>query len=290
MRKDMYKVIVERPRGGGMASSRMRPARDPEDEPLHEGMKYRHGSRKWLNENLKPLQRYLERQLGRRWDFVYSELCGRVDRRNTVQQHIHQHLEDFVAMQVHRIDGELCAMRRYGGFKPLAESWHELYVCPDSGCLMRNEAAIRARVEQRRAHALAVQHRRQGLEPEVRKLGPTTQLRRIDGVWYAIELAPMPASWQRQPRHGTHGTVRTFAHDAVIGQPASDCAGRRERLYGDAGVYAQRKRQLARSELLEHGLRNNDLPDAYDAPAPRRWRRMGKYRGPIRPGGRHKEH
>ncbi|MGO1000480.1 hypothetical protein [Lysobacter sp. CA196] len=274
MRHDMYKVIVERPRRGGFHASR--PPRDPNDERQRESLKFRHRhDPKWLNENLRPLQRYLGRQLGRRWDFVYSELCGQVDRRNTVQQHIHQHIEDFVAMQVHRIDGELYALRRYGGFKTLAESWHDLYVCPDSGCLMRNEAAIRLRIERRRAHARDVRNRRQGLEPEVRRLGPTAQLRRIDGIWYAIELAPMPASWQRQPRHGMHSTVRIVAHDTFLGLPASDCASRRERLYGNAGLYARRKRQLGRTELLEYGLNNDDLPDAYDAPLPRRRRCQG---------------
>lgn len=290
MRNDMYKVIVERPRRGGWPQARMRPPRDPEDHPHQEGMKYRHGNRKWLNENLNPLKRYLDRQVGRRWDLVYSELCRRVDRRNTVQQHIHQHIDDFVATRVLRIDGELQALRRYGGLTALAESWHDLYVCPDSACLMRNEAALRARIERKRAHARAVQLRQRGLEPDVRKLGPAAQLRRIDGIWYAIELATVPETWPRQPRHGPRAVARAFAYDAVLGRQASECQGWRQSLYGRADLYAQRKRQLGRAELIEHGLRNDDLPDAYDAPAPRRPRRVGKYRGPIRTGARHKEH
>jgi len=39
-------------------------------------------------------------QLGRPWNKVFSEICAGIDRRNTVQQHIHQHIRDFIAIEV----------------------------------------------------------------------------------------------------------------------------------------------------------------------------------------------
>src|SRR6185437_7346824 len=83
MRSDMYKVIVERPRSG----KRTRPAalrlRNDLDGPMRLGMRACYDYLD-LNENLQPLRRYLRAQLGRPWDKVYSEICARIDRRNTV--------------------------------------------------------------------------------------------------------------------------------------------------------------------------------------------------------------
>ena len=55
------------------------------------GMRAGYGYR-GLNENLAPLRRYLHAQIGRPWNKVFSEICAGIDRRNTVQQHIHQHI------------------------------------------------------------------------------------------------------------------------------------------------------------------------------------------------------
>ncbi|MBT2746127.1 MULTISPECIES: hypothetical protein [unclassified Lysobacter] len=293
MRNDMYKVIVERPRLGGGWDKPGREARDPEDQRVHESLRLRHGYRKSLNENLRPLQRYLERQVGRRWDLVYSQLCARVDRRNTVQQHIHQHIDDFVAMQVLEIDGEFHVMRSWGGLAPLAEVRSALYVDPRNGCLMRNEAAIGLRGERRRAHRMAVRARREGWQDEVRTLDAHTQLRRIDGLWYEVALAPVPArDTPRKPDQRRRKLPRQIVFDAVTHKKIGPCDGERCRTYGACALYARRKRQLSGAELSDHGLRNGTAPDSYAA-SPRSGGRAphaSKYRAPIRNGARNKEH
>jgi hypothetical protein len=63
------------------------------------GMRAGYGYRE-LNENLAPLRRYLHTQIGRPWNKVFREVCAGIDRRNTVQQHIHQHIRDFIAIDV----------------------------------------------------------------------------------------------------------------------------------------------------------------------------------------------
>src|SRR6266404_9494791 len=99
MRTDMYKVIVERPRRG----KRPRPLairfRNDLLGPAHLGMRAAYDHRE-LNENLNPLRRYLRTQVGRPWSKVFSEICATIDRRNTVQQHIHQHIDQFIATRV----------------------------------------------------------------------------------------------------------------------------------------------------------------------------------------------
>lgn len=296
MRNDMYKVIVERPRRGGGNAPRPQPPRDLEDQRQRESLNFRHRHNpKWLNENLRPLQRYLERQVGRRWDFVYAELCARVDRRNTVQQHIHQHIDGFVAMQVVQINGEFHVMQRWGGLQPLTEVRHPLYVDPRNGCLTRNEAGIRRRLERRRAHGLAVRERQAGWEAGVRRLDDRRQLRRIDGVWYEIELAPVPPRESaRQPGQRPRSVEQRFAFDAVTHRKLGRCDGERCRMYGACALYARNKRQLGRAELAEHGLRNGEAPDAYAASLSRgaraRARRTFNYRAPVRTGARYQDH
>ena len=105
MRSDMAKVIVERPRRVERATAKGR-AVAAEDLPAQEGMRARH-VRNWggkvLNENLAPLRRYLERQVGRPWNTVYAEICANLRPASAVQQHVRDHLQHFVAVKPRRI-------------------------------------------------------------------------------------------------------------------------------------------------------------------------------------------
>jgi hypothetical protein len=65
MREDMYKVIVERPRRGGGVQGDGRNWRNSRDRGAHLGMQRGYASRKWLNENLAPLKRWLHKQVHR---------------------------------------------------------------------------------------------------------------------------------------------------------------------------------------------------------------------------------
>src|SRR5690242_5662034 len=99
MRADMGKVLVERPRLGGWRGAsrpgkgyvkRLKKSLDAGDSPpAREGIKSRYGhNTKFFNEHLGPLRRFLNSNVGRPWDKVYSEICKHVDRGNVVQKHI----------------------------------------------------------------------------------------------------------------------------------------------------------------------------------------------------------
>lgn len=132
MREDMYKVIVERPRrwkGGDAAAARLR---NNFDGPTRLGTRAGYGYRS-LNENLNPLRRYLRAQTGRPWDKVFSEICASIDTRNTVQQHIRQHIHDFIAIDV----ADLGSRRKF-----LSSTFgvsQELYVDPHTGLIRVNK-------------------------------------------------------------------------------------------------------------------------------------------------------
>jgi hypothetical protein len=153
MRADMGKVLVERPRlgrwrsDGGPAkgyAKRLKKCLDAGDSPpAREGMKRRGGNTKFFNEHLGPLRRFLEANIGRPWDKVYSEICQFVDRGNVVQKHILTHLFEYVVTNVVLIDGEPCQGKAYAGRygEPLRTSHarHQWYVCPKSGLLRKSK-------------------------------------------------------------------------------------------------------------------------------------------------------
>lgn len=255
MREDMYKVIVERPRLGGGRHERL-PPRDPEDSPRQEGLKRRHRNRKWLNDHLSPLERYLAAQVGRPWDKVYSEVCAVIDRRNTVQQHIHEHLDDFVARRVVEVDGVLCWDRRWGGLRPIAESHGpRFYVDPRTGLLRLNERRIRMRRQDRERRRQAAALRNGGAREGLRVIDAQWQLHRIDGVWYRVEVARIDTT-----------AVDDMPIDALRRLPVDQCPRDVPRkglpdnawLFGDARLYAVRKRQLGARELRHFRLHNDE--------------------------------
>lgn len=103
MRRDMHKVIVERPRRLtlGLATRKGRPARDGEDLPSREAIKRPYTVQsnwrgKELSDHLTPLRRYLLKQVGRPWNKVFSEVCAQARLDSVVQRHLRQHVLQLV--------------------------------------------------------------------------------------------------------------------------------------------------------------------------------------------------
>jgi hypothetical protein len=158
MRSDMPQVIIERPRGGPRFKTpkgeRRRDQRIPDDErPTREsiGRKWS-GSPKWLNEHLGPLRRFLRSNVGRPWNKVYSEICARIRRDSAVQDHVRDHVFDYVTVNVILVDGVPCSREGSDYGMPIGRyDRRELYVCPRTGILrrIRNRPAKRIRAGNR---------------------------------------------------------------------------------------------------------------------------------------------
>lgn len=144
MRADMSKVIVERPRLGrswAKANQGDRFPRNIEDAPMRAPKcpdKTKH-----LNENLSPLKRFLRSQVGRRWNDVYSEISTNLRSSSAVQQHVRDHLRDFVAIHVEFHDGVPFSL-------PDGRGWYHgvvryFYVCPTTGRLCEHVTAGKLR-------------------------------------------------------------------------------------------------------------------------------------------------
>ena len=154
MRADMGKVLVERPRIDRWAGDsrpdkgyrkRLQKCLDAGDSPPRvEGIKEQHRRhRKFFNEHLGPLRKFLDANVGRPWDKIYSEICAHINRGNVVQKHILTHLFDYVVTCTVLIDGEPCRgeahySNRYGESLRTSDRRHRWYVCPKSGLLRKS--------------------------------------------------------------------------------------------------------------------------------------------------------
>ncbi len=236
MRSDMAKVLVERPRlrrapqgcGSPYPRSQLKHLFESslEDAPSKLGMGAGHRF-KWLNENLAPLRRFLQAQVGRPWDKVRSEIAVHVRRTNAVQAHIYEHLFHYVTTEITLIDGVPHIVSR-GRLTPLVERYHgtQLWVCPRTGLLK---------------HAPRASPPSRSFGRQLR-LDAVSELREVAGVWRHVTLRRLlPAELALGP------------HDVLLGQALSpDWFGygrRYERLFGRVDAYAVATREPGKREL-----------------------------------------
>jgi hypothetical protein len=254
MRDDMYKVIVERPRKKPWATPKTaRAYRNSEDAPPKLGIKKGYISRKWLNENLNPLKRWLESQVNRPWDKVYAELCENIDRRNTVQEHIFAHIDSFVELETQLVDGKVFVLQNWPThLVPLAESRATLYVHPKTRILLKNKQYMSWARRQQQS-LVAEEAKRIAVR---RELSETEQLHRLNGIWFHVTLATM-AEVRHMRSAADLKELPARAHwDVVHKQWVSRAKSSGEALYSTRYVYAQAKRQLSKAELKRYGLTN----------------------------------
>lgn len=148
MRKDMFEVIIERPRYGSHGRFRKGRRQENSERAFERAPKYQGirggGLTTSLNENLAPLVRYLDRQVGRPWNKVRSEMSAVISVKSAVQKHVLDHLRDYVEENVVLIDGLPYALARYGGPAPIeASDRPQFYVCPKTGMLRRAKLIAR---------------------------------------------------------------------------------------------------------------------------------------------------
>ncbi len=240
MRADMAKVIVERPRRKGWAWSKpkgyLRQLRQfgEDGPPQREGIKrcWKSGT-KGLNEHLGPLRRYLDSQVGRRWNKVFSEICAYIDRSSAVQDHVRDHVAQYVTIHVIVKDGVPCSGEGNRGYgRPLQAGWW--YVCPCTGLLKK--VKIRSRSKGPKKTPL----------PPFIRVSRTLQCRFLDGAWHLVMLQPLPQpNWNRK-----RCVDRDILFDRLVCEFTESEA---KRHYG-AAVYAVAKRQLARRELKQYPI------------------------------------
>jgi hypothetical protein len=259
MRKDMSKVIVERPRLGrsraGLKPGRTRVVVDDDGEPLRAARGGRAPKSdklqktKNLNENLNPLKRYLASQVGRPWRKVYSEISEHLKPTSTVQQHVRDHLDDFVATKARSVKGVLWAETRWGKPMPLSDTGHLYYVHPRTGLLLKNESRVSWKQAERNFRKLEEAERAK----RMRVIDATTQVHLFKDAWWEVKLAKVKQYQKRDPHTGGYYAAQDRYTDVVHSAKLSGMSV--EQLYGRHGVYACEKRQLSKAEMKRLKLR-----------------------------------
>jgi hypothetical protein len=238
----MAKVIVERPRKKGCAwpkpkgyDRRLRRYGD-DGPPGREGIKacWR-GRTKYLNEHLGPLRRYLDKQVGRPWNQVFSEICAHINRSSAVQDHVRDHVEDYVTTHVLLVDGVPCSGEGDGNYgRPLHQlPWRRWYVCPRTGLLRRIKRRTRRKGSKSQEPA----------PPRYVRVSDTLQCRLIDGAWHLVTLRPLPLLRER-----------CQGRDVVLDRPVAELDGALAQRHYGAAVYAAAMRRLARRELIRYPI------------------------------------
>ena len=263
MRADMSKVIVERPRPGSSRHVARRHRRldvrrivvDEDADDIfparigHKRAAALMGPRKWLNENLAPLRRYLEAQTGRHWDDVWSEVCANISIDSTVQKHVRDHVQDIVAIRTSMHDGELHHVTRWGGLRPLVQShWLRLYVDPETRVLRRIPLHLSRRAARERAQA----EQKAEAATRMRVISASRQLHLLDdGNWWEITLANTADTLAvARPQ----GVIRPHEIEDVVERAGMSQVPREQR-YGRWGVHAVAKRPLSHREIKARKLR-----------------------------------
>lgn len=257
MRKDMSKVIVERPRTGravaGMRPGRTRTLVDDDGEPIKvkgaREPKGREPKTKHFNETLNPLKRYLASNVGRPWNKVYSEISEHLKPTSTVQQHVRDHLQDFVATKTRMKAGKVVvSSARFGGERPLEQDHSLYYVHPRTGLLRKNEHRI-SRTKLARELREAKQAE---LDARMRVIDAKTQVHLFGEDWWEVKLAKIGRQYVTD-KHGRMGVIEQPFTDVVRAAKMSKLP--LEKLYGRDGVYAAAKRQLNKTEIKRLKLR-----------------------------------
>ncbi len=181
MRPDMHHLLVERGHAGRSWSYK-RPKgwrarcrfRNEEDEQRESAVPPRHWPQ--FSENLSPLYRFLDAQVGRPWDSVYSEIRAHVNADTAVQYHILQHLYDRLVVNVWEDeDGRPWFRSRFGRLERLDVGGRRpvLYVCPRTGLIRRTRQRLN-------------QDRPQDPPDSLPATGPDHEYRQLGAQWYEV--------------------------------------------------------------------------------------------------------
>ena len=241
MRNDMRHAAIDRPRYRGFGEPRLMREhnvhatvkKDPDSLPKQGKMSMGYGSKE-LSDNIKPLERFLRKQVGRQWDAVWSEISRECPADGVMQQHIRDHVVRMVETNVRLIDGIPCVLNYMTrGWKPVQNNyWDQLYVCPKTGQL---------RSAKKKTHS-----KRQRTRPIW--ICKDSQAHMIDGQWYEVRVAKISKTYDGELR-----MVIDVIHGSMLRN--YDIKHRLEKTYGDSDLFGVSKRQLSKRELKKLGLK-----------------------------------
>lgn len=277
MRKDLNKLLCERERwNSGDSFGNYRKQKqfttsfcdELGDLPLREGMRKRYkvgGNWKTFGENLNPLLGFIRKSVGKPWNDSYGELCSVFNMNSVINQHIVQHLFDFVERHVYLEDGELYYRTNWGSRRRRVLGWDGCmyYVDPADGILKENTSRTSYRTYQRLKKA--EEDMKEAINRRV--ISSTLEYRRRDeeGPWFACTIAQVPTEIIYRFRPGATSSEDKYAvwperldcWDRVYVSYANETRAARPpfKLGSRTGkTYVSSMRTASRKELKKHGI------------------------------------
>lgn len=246
----MASVIIDRPRRGGDGGKSILPKGSKkllQQTPLEDQPKFASNAPrrlygyfcKQLNEHLSPLRRWLEKQVGRDWDEVWSEVCDGLSVRNATTAHVRDHADYYVEKNCYIEDGKVYDSRGL----PLNNHWRwkQFYIDPKDNTLQiapEWQSSYRKPVE----------------EPWKPGKDENHRYYLLGGVWYELALKPVPvglgADWKPIKVHDFVIAALWDKSKPYKGSDRNDC----KKFYGRE-VYAAAKRQVGKREIKKMKLR-----------------------------------
>lgn len=261
MRKDMSKVLTERPRGGGHKpkglTRRHRYGKSPiKQEGIRKPYKA-HWSSKHFTDHLAPVARWLEKQIGRPWNKVWSDLKKALPKGGELSHHLAGHVKDMVQEEVYEENKKIFYSNHMTWKHSSSVELHNdvLYVCPRTGLLKK--------YQDRHTNQFLVkfQDRIFGVEykKDFRKeLEDGNLLYFIHGAWFLLKMKMIPRGrWV-----GTLATPNPSINDIIIGKVRllTSISFRGLHLYYSSpdlllpNKYCYEKKQLSKKEIAKYKL------------------------------------
>jgi hypothetical protein len=192
------------------------------------------GNQKYLTDNLKPLERYLHKQVGRPWNKVYSELCKRLDRSTVsgmhVFSHIHQFVEGFIepgkdnyyyeSIIFEQIGKRMVPHVSRGRWRSKRPLYNVLYIHPSTGILTLAKPKV-------------------AVKPQVNQVVMNgCHFHKVNGIWYEVFFQKFP---EESSCRGKGSMFDALADRLLTTDEASQCYGK--------WIYAESKRQCNKYEI-----------------------------------------
>lgn len=199
-----------------------------------------------FGENLAPLERFINKQVGKKWDDVYSEICKHNSKAGAVGLHIFQHLYGFIEVKVEKRDDGAVYSLPSAGFRRWFSSeltFGTLYVDPDDNIIKK----YRRNKPKKRQPKPVTEYSVVGSSCESIKLD--------DGIWYLVTLGDVPKPEMRSmPRFDPKTGEYKIVYEKYY--PRVKCAMRGSVCYLDARKYVVSKKQLNKKQLRDFGVSN----------------------------------
>lgn len=246
MRKDIGKVITERPRAhSGDKTTRKgykkQLGKEGLDRVKREPIKAMKGDSREFTDVLGPLVGFLNKNVGRPWDKIFSEICEVLPAKGGVSiSHARDHLFRFVAQDVKLINKKPCYSKPHRTFSifskdvdvPISE---QFFVHPDSKVLLKNK------------YWRSYRWRKGDFKPLAVEIDGNHYIE-MDGVWYQVELKTLDLNKETQ-------VVDVLLRRSFYFDSRHHSYSELRIAYGNGHTIATSKRQLNTREIKKLNLR-----------------------------------